>query len=127
MNHLEIKHLRMLCTIVATGNMTKAAGTLCLSQSAISQQLKDIESKLQVDLFFRTRKRMLLTPIGKKLLKTAKQVVGLVEGAELEIARIVSGDRGELKVGTQCLFCFKWLPGVMRTFQKKFPNITVEI
>ncbi|WP_319406595.1 LysR family transcriptional regulator [uncultured Desulfosarcina sp.] len=127
MNHLEIKHLRMLCAIAATGNMTRAAGTLCISQSALSQQLKDIEGRLKVDLFFRTHKRMLLTPIGKRLLNTARDVVGAIEEAELEIARIAGGDRGELKVGTQCLFCFKWLPGVMRTFQKKFPNIIFEI
>jgi LysR family transcriptional regulator for metE and metH len=127
MNHLEIKHLRMVCAIAATGNMTKAAGILCISQSALSQQLKDIEGKLKVDLFFRTRKRMLLTPIGKRLLKTAREVVGTLEEMELEIARTVEGDRGELKVGTQCLFCFKWLPGVMRTFQEKFPNIAFEI
>jgi len=126
-NNIEIKHLRMLCAIAATGSMTKAAGKLCVSQSALSQQLKDIEGKLNVDLFFRARRRMLLTPIGSQLLETARQVVALVDDAELEIARRVSGERGELKVGTQCIFCFKWLPRVMRAFQRKFPNIEVEI
>lgn len=127
MNHLEIKHLRSICTIAETGNMTKAAERLFVSQSALSQQLKDIEGKLGVDLFFRTRKSMILTPIGKKLLESAKQVIMTLEDAELEIAKIVSGDRGELKVGIQCIFCFKWLPGVIKVFQKKFPNIELEI
>ena len=127
MHHLEIKHLRMLSAIAATGNMTRAAATLCISQSALSQQLKDIEGKLGADLFFRTPKRMLLTPIGKKLQQTAEQVVSVVDQTELEIARIVSGEHGELKVGTQCLFCFKWLPRVMRRFQDTFPNIAFEI
>ena len=54
----------MLCAIADTGNMTRAEGTLYISQSALSQQLKDIEGRLKVDLLFRTRKRMLLTPIG---------------------------------------------------------------
>lgn len=127
MNHLEVKHLRMICTIAETGNMTKAAARLCISQSALSQQLKDIEGKLKVDLFFRTRKVMLLTPIGKKLLESAQQVILTLEDAELEIAKIVSGEQGELKVGIQCIFCYKWLPGVIRFFQKKFPNIEFEI
>jgi len=127
MNYLEIKHLRMLCTIAETGNMTKAASRLFLSQSALSQQLKDIESKLQVDLFFRTRKSMLLTPIGKKLLESAQQVIQTIDDAELEIAKIVLGESGELKVGIQCVFCYKWLPGVIRIFQKKFPNIELEL
>jgi LysR family transcriptional regulator for metE and metH len=127
MNHLEIKHLRMICAIAEFGNMTRAAEKLCISQSALSQQLKDIEGKLKTDLFFRTRKKMILAPIGKKLLETAQQVIGTMEDAELEIAKIVSGDRGELKVGTQCIFCYKWLPRVMRIFQNKFPNIEFEI
>ncbi len=127
MNHLEIKHLRMIRAIAETGNMTKAAEKLYISQSALSQQLKDIESKLRVDLFFRTRKKMILTATGKKLLKTAENVVGLLDDAELEIAKQVAGERGELKVGTQCIFCFKWLPWLMGMFQKKFPNIELEI
>ena len=127
MNHLEIKHLRMICAIAETGNMTRAAEKLFISQSALSQQLKDIEGKLKVDMFFRTRKKMILTPIGKKLSETARQVIATVEDRELEIARIVSGDQGELKVGTQCIFCYKWLPRVMLSFQHKFPNIEFEI
>ncbi len=127
MNHLEIKHLRMICALAETGNMTKAGEKLYISQSALSQQLKDIEHKLRVDLFFRTRKKMILTPIGKKLLETAENVIATIEDTELEVAKIVSGDRGELKVGTQCIFCYKWLPRVMQIFQKKFPNIEFEI
>jgi LysR family transcriptional regulator, regulator for metE and metH len=127
MNYIEIKHLRMIQSIAETGSMTKAADRLFLSQSALSQQLKDIESKLRVDLFFRTRRKMILTATGKELLQTAEHVIETVEGAELEIAKRVSGDRGELKVGTKCIFCYKWLPRVMKIFQSKFPNIEFEI
>jgi len=127
MNHLEIKHLRMIRSIAETGNMTKSADRLFLSQSALSQQLKDIESKLKVDLFFRTRRKMILTSTGKELLQTAEHVIEALEDAELEIAKRAAGDRGELKVGTQCIFCYKWLPRVMKLFQGKFPNIEFEI
>lgn len=127
MHHLDIKHLRMLCAINAAGNMTRAAEKLYISQSALSQQLKDIEGKLQVDLFFRTRKKMILTPAGKKLLQTAQHVLEKIDDTELEIAKMVSGDHGELKVGVQCLFCYKWLPRVMQVFQQRFPNIEFEL
>lgn len=107
--------------------MTKAADRLFITQSALSQQLKDIEEKLQIDLFFRTRKKMLLTPVGQKLLQSAEKIVGLLDEAELEIAKLAGGQRGELKVGTQCIFCFKWLPQLLRTFQAEFPKIEFEI
>jgi len=127
MQNLELKHLRMVLSIAETGNMTRAAEKLCLSQSALSQQLKDIETRLGADLFFRARKKMILTPIGKNLLATAGRVVRLVEEAELEIARVISGEQGELKVGVQCLFCYKWLPEAIRSFQSSFPNVELVI
>lgn len=127
MNHLEVKHLRMISTIAQTGNMTKAAEKLFISQSALSQQLKDIETKLMVQLFLRTKKKMLLTATGKKVLKTAQHVIETLADTELEIAKTVTGQTGELKVGTQCIFCYKWLPNVMQSFQNKFPNIEFEI
>ncbi len=127
MGKLEVKHLKMVRAIFETSNMTKAAENLFISQSALSQQLKDIEAKLGIDLFFRTRKKMVLTPIGKQLLHTADHILETLEEAELNIAKIVSGDKGELKVGTQCLFCFKWLPKVLNLFHDKFPNVEIEI
>ena len=127
MGHLEVKHLRMLRTIAETGNMTKAAQRLFISQSALSQQLKDIEGKLVADLFFRTPKKMIPTPMGQQLLQTARTVLQTIDAAELEIASAVSGEKGELKVGTQCVFCYKWLPHVMKRYQAKFPGIDVEI
>lgn len=127
MNSLEIKHLRMVNAIAATGNMTKAAQKLFITQPALSQQLKNIEHKLGVDLFFRVRKKMVLTPIGKKLLAPAQNIIETIEDIELDISKTVSGDKGRFKVGTQCIYCYKWLPGVMHEFKTKFPNVELEM
>jgi LysR family transcriptional regulator, regulator for metE and metH len=127
MNHLEIKHLRMVCAIAETGTMTRAARKLFVTQSALSQQLKDLEGKLRAALFFRSRRRMVLTPIGKMVLSSARPIIESLENTELEIVRFVSGEKGELKVGTQCVFCFKWLPRVMKVFQDKYPGVEVEV
>ncbi len=127
MNILEIKHLRMLQMIHQTGNMTRAANHLFVTQSALSQQLKDLESRLSTDLFFRTGKKMVLTRVGKKLLARARDILDRVDAAELDIARTVGGERGELKIGVRCLFCYMWLPKVLKIFQEKFPNVDIEI
>lgn len=127
MQHLEIKHLRMLSAINESGNMTRAAEKLCITQSALSQQLKDIEGKLGTDLFFRTRKKMIVTEVGRQLLETATQVLETLDQAEQDISRKLSGERGELKIGTQCIFCYKWLPQVMHLFQQKFPSVEIEV
>jgi LysR family transcriptional regulator for metE and metH len=127
MNNLELKHLRMICALAESGNMTMAAEKLCITQSALSQRLKDIETRLGIDLFFRTPKKMILTEAGKQLLVTAIEVIEAVEQAERSIFRKIKGEKGELKVGTQCIFCYKWLPQVMRIFHGKFPNIEIEV
>ena len=127
MNYLEIKHLRMICAIVESGTITRAAYKLFVTQSALSQQLKDLEEKLGVELFVRAHKKMVLTYIGKMTLKRIRPILEDLEETELEIARIVSGEKGELKVGVQCTFCFKWLPGVMKAFQDKYPGVEVEV
>lgn len=117
----------MLSAISESGNMTRAAEKLCITQSALSQQLKDIEGKLGTGLFFRTRKKMIVTEVGRQLLETATQVLETLDQAEQDISRKISGERGELKVGTQCIFCYKWLPQVMHLFQQKFPGVEIEV
>lgn len=126
-NTLELKHLRMICALQESGNMTRAAEALCLTQSALSQQLKDIESKLGTDLFFRTRKKMIITDAGRQLQQTAVEVLKAVDQAERAINQKSKGEKGELRVGTQCIFCYKWLPRVMGLFHDTFPNIEIEV
>lgn len=127
MTNLEIKHLRMIRMIARTKNLTQAAKNLFISQPALSQQLKDIESKLGATLFLRTGKNMILTRIGKNLLDHAKIIIDEIEKAELEVIKAVNGETGELKIGVRCLFCYKWLPQVIKLFQDKYPNIDLEI
>ena len=124
---LEIKHLRMVQTLAETGNMTRAAGRLAITQSALSQQLKDIEGKLEVDLFLRGRKKMIPTAMGRKLMDTAVSVIEAMEVAELDIVKAAAGEKGTLRIGTQCIFCYKWLPHVMKRFQRQYPGTEVEV
>ena len=107
--------------------MTQAAEKLCITQSALSQQLKDIETKLGADLFLRTRKKMIITDAGRQLQNTAIEVLKAVDQVERNISLKTKGEKGELKVGTQCIFCYKWLPQVMRLFHQNFPNIEIEV
>lgn len=117
----------MIQMIAKTNNLTRAAENLFISQPALSQQLKDIEVKLGTALFSRTGKNMILTRIGKKLLIHSNAILDTINEAELEVQKAVLGEAGELKIGVRCLFCYKWLPEVIKLFQEKFPNIDLTI
>ncbi|MGD9162181.1 MAG: LysR family transcriptional regulator [Desulfobacteraceae bacterium] len=124
---IEIKHLRMIQAIAGTKNLTKAAEKLFISQSALSQQLINIEDKIGANLFFRNGKNMTLTKVGQKLLDSARVILEEIERATREVAKQANGEKGELKIGVRCIFCFKWIPVVVKQFQEKYPNVDIEI
>src|SRR5215813_2085472 len=84
---LELKHLRLVSAIARAGSVTRAGDALNLSQSALSHQLRDIEDRLATRLFHRVGKKMVLTPAGDTLLRTAAQVLDLVGRAEEEVRK----------------------------------------
>lgn len=127
MSAIEIKHLKLIKTIAKTENLTTAAQKLFITQPALSRQLIDIEKRLGVSLFLRTKKRMILTKEGNSLLQTANSVLEELERAELEISKIVKGETGRLRIGVECMFCFEWLPRVMEAFQVRYPKIDLSI
>jgi len=63
---LEVRHLRLIAGIAEAGSMTKAAVGLHLTQSALSHQLRDIESRFNTPFFLRVGKRMVLTAAGRR-------------------------------------------------------------
>lgn len=127
MSHIEIKHLKMIKTIAETGNLTRAAEKLCITQPALSRQLLDLESRLQISLFFRTPKQMLLSNEGTRLLESARTILSELATAELAITKSVHGETGRLAIGVQCLYSFQWLPQLVHTFQIRYPKIDLSI
>ncbi|MEA2100948.1 MAG: LysR family transcriptional regulator [Thermodesulfobacteriota bacterium] len=124
--YLEIKHLNLVKNIAKTGNLTQAAHMLRLSQSAISRQLLDIEAKLGTDLFFRTKKKMILTSAGQELLKTAEGVISDLEHTEKQIMGDVHGNE-RLRIGMSCMLCYTLLPEVIRQYHALYPRIDLDI
>jgi len=124
---LEIKHLRLVSAIARTGSVTRAGDLLNLSQSALSHQLRDIEDRLSVSLFHRVGKRMVLTTAGDALLRTATQVLDIVGRAEDEIRKAGKSEAGLLRITTQCYTCYHWLPGLLKEYRLRHPNVEVQV
>ena len=124
---LEIKHLRLVSAIARTGSVTRAGDLLNLSQSALSHQLRDIEDRLTAPLFHRVGKRMVLTPAGDALLRTAQQVLDLVARTEEEIRTAGKRDGGLLRITTQCYTCYHWLPGLLKEYRLRHPHVDVQV
>ncbi|MCI0603717.1 LysR family transcriptional regulator [bacterium] len=124
---LEVRHLKLIEAIATEGGMTRAAGRLHLTQSALSHQLKEIEDRLDTPLFLRLKKKMVLTEAGERVLLTARHVLEELSHAEQEVRKIGKGEQGVLRISTQCNTCYHWLPLLLRPFYSKYPGVEVRI
>jgi LysR family transcriptional regulator, regulator for metE and metH len=124
---IDIRHLRMVTAIAATGGVTQAAEQLHLTQSAISHQLRGIEDRLGTPLFLRVGKRMVLTAAGTRVLTTAHRVIDDIETAEDEVRRLAGTDAGLLRVCAQCNTGYHWLPPLVDVFRRTHPAVDVTL
>lgn len=127
MLNLEVRHLKLIAAVAEEGGVTRAANRLHLTQSALSHQLRDIESKLGASLFLRLNKRMVLTQAGERLLSSARSVLCELERVEEEIRQIAENKEGILRISTECYTCYHWLPSALKAFSKLYPRVEVRI
>jgi LysR family transcriptional regulator for metE and metH len=124
---LEVRHLSLVNEIASTGSVTRAAERLHLTQSALSHQLRDIESRLGIQLFLRLGKKMVLTPPGERVLGTAKRVLDEIGRTEEDLKLMSQNGKGVLRLCTQCNTGYHWLPPLLQSFHRKFPGVDVQI
>jgi LysR family transcriptional regulator, regulator for metE and metH len=124
---LEVRHLELVRAVSATGNLTKAGGVLHLTQSALSHQLRHIESRLGTALFLRVGKRMVLTPAGEQLLRSADDVLNMIERTEAAIRQLGGAERSVLRLTTECYTCYHWLPALLKRYRRMHPDVDVRI
>jgi LysR family transcriptional regulator for metE and metH len=124
---LEVRHLRLVAAVAEVGSLTRAGDRLHLTQSALSHQLRDIESRLGAALFLRVGKRLVLTPAGERLLASAKDILERLRQAEDDIRHMGQEHAGVLRLTTECYTCYHWLPPLLLRYRRKFPRVEVRI
>jgi len=124
---LEIRHLRLMEAIAEAGGLTRASDRLHLTQSALSHQLRDIETRLGVPLFLRLKRRMVPTPAGDRLLHSAREVLRQVRETEESIRREARRGEGLLRIAVECYTCYHWLPALLGPFHRVHPRVEVRI
>lgn len=122
---ITLLRLRSFVALAETRSFDKTAKVVGRSQPAITEQIKTLEEALGVTLFHRQTRSVRLTPEGEIF---HRRIVGLLRDLDDllgDFAKVVSLDKGEVKVGaTPTLACYL-LPEIIGSFQKKFPGIRV--
>jgi|HigsolmetaAR203D_1030402.scaffolds.fasta_scaffold00348_30 LysR family glycine cleavage system transcriptional activator len=108
------------------GNFTKAAIELNLTQSAISRQIRTLETQLGVLLFERVRKRVLLSSAGRQLLPAVRRL--LLQSEEMVLRARASADgKCVLSIATLPTFGSRWLVPRLPDFLARHPGVAVDI
>ena len=124
---MEIRHLKLVKAIVEEGSITKAISKLHLTQSALSYQLKEVETQIGTKIFLRVSKKMILTKAGEEIYGVAKEILSKLSLSEEKIKQLVFGETGEIRISTECYTSYHWLPSIMKQFQELYPNIDLKI
>jgi len=123
MRNLDVTTLRSFMAVADLGGVTKAAGFLNLTQSAVSMQLKRLEELLGVTLLDRSGRTVALTSEGELLLGYARRMVSLNDEA---VRRLTHDDfEGELRLGVPNDIVYPYVPQVLQQFAVAYPRVKV--
>ena len=125
MRDIDIGLLRAFLAVVESASMTAAARQINLTQGAVSQQIKRLEDILGSDLFFREGKKLVLTPVGERLVVRAQRLVSLNDETwQLFSAPTYSG---EIRLGVPQDIMRPFMPTVLRRFNREYPQVDINI
>jgi len=123
--NLDLTALRSFVTVADVGGVTKAAGILNLTQSAVSMQLKRLEDSLGLDLLDRSARQIGVTPQGEQLLSFARRMLALNDEA---LQRMTAEEyEGVITLGVPHDIIYPYIPPVLRKFAAAYPRMQVKL
>jgi len=119
--------LRVFHAVAEAGSFTHAGDTLNLSQSAVSRQISALEEALQVPLFHRHARGLILTEQGEALNRTVREVFAKLAMTEALLTESREKPAGRLKVTTTVGFGSSWLAPRLHDFLEAYPDVSISL
>ncbi|MGZ3690137.1 MAG: LysR family transcriptional regulator [Pseudobdellovibrio sp.] len=124
---LNLSQLQTFVTVASEGSMTAAADKLFLTQPAVSQQMKNMEDDLGVELIVRGSKQIKMTAQGEILYEHAKKILSLAQSAEVSIKSVGAKLHGELRIGTLNTIGLHLMSPVVSRLLKFNPDFKIKV
>jgi DNA-binding transcriptional LysR family regulator len=126
---VELRHLAALEAVARTRSFGKAARDLGYTQSAVSQQIAQLERSVGQRLVERPGgpRPVDLTDAGRLLLRHADAIVAQLDAAQADMAALAEGAAGPLRVGIYQSVGARILPALLRRFREEYPRVEVSI
>lgn len=124
---IENSQLQVLMALTNSDSLSQAAEHLSITQSAVSQHIKNLEAKVGFDIVTRQGKKLVLTPGGKKLAKLGRAYVKRLEDAISEIQEDNNKILGGVSLGTLFGIGKSWIAHRMVEFSSHFPDLSIKV
>lgn len=124
---MDIRHFRLIKAIAEEGSIANSSEKLFLTQSALSHQLKDLETQLGFKIFHRTRNKWDLTEEGSQLYKIACEIIDSMERGFDTLKKIQKGSVGTIKLSTECYSFYQGLSAFIQKMAILYPEINVDL
>jgi len=125
---MELRHLRYFVAVAEEGHITRAAARLGIQQPPLSQQIRALETELEVQLFRRKPRGVELTQAGEALLAEARMILDRVEHAILSARRTARGNAGRIGLGfTSSASFHPFVPRIIREFREASPLVSLTL
>ena len=124
---VKLELYKVFKEVAEAGNITAAAQALYISQSAVSQSIKQLESDLQTRLFARNSRGVTLTADGKLLYEYVRSAIGLLETGEAKLSQTRELQMGQLTIGASDTVTSQFLLPYLDSFHRQYPAIHIQI
>lgn len=125
--NIDFELYRIFYVVAKNRNITKASKELNISQPAISKSIKNLEEQLGGQLFFRTKRGVILTDEGKEFYKYISQAIEYIYNAENKFSDLVNLETGCIKIGISTTLTKEFLLPYLEKFHYLYPKIDIQI
>lgn len=124
---MELRHFKYFVAVAEELNFGRAAARLHVVQPAVSKQVSNMEKELGVQLFYRNKREVRLTEVGRLFLEDARKVIEQAERAVATVDRAAKGEIGQLTVSFISPATLSVLPPIVNAFKKRYPEVELDL
>ena len=122
-----ISKYETLAKVVELGSLTRAAEALGCTQSAVSHAINGLEKEFGFAVLTRSRAGVHLTADGERIMPSIRGMLNYEEQLKQTVSAIRGLDFGTVRIGAFTSVAVHWLPGVIKEFQRDYPNVDIKL
>jgi DNA-binding transcriptional LysR family regulator len=124
---MEFHQLTYFLAAAQTQNFRKAAELCLVAQSALSRQIAALEDELEVALFTRNKKRVVLTPEGQEFVLYVRKAMEQLQEGQQWLTELQAGQRGTIRIGCIESLATALLPALFAAFHQRYPQVRLKV